>query len=178
MYSPLMVYNRGRMNPKDFERRMAEANCLLKFAMVIYKLQLSSGRNLLHEHPKTAKSWKNRSVRKLLKDPKVYTVDADLCMFGLLARGVDRKLVVARTTTRFMSSAPAILERLGMKCQGGHVHQHLVDGRAKAAAIYPPMLCRAMIQGAHEQMQREGGGGAPRNILNKLDVGCAIFNFG
>ena len=99
MYSLLMVYNRGRMNPKDFERRMTEANCLLNFAVEIYELQLRSGRHFLPEHPKTAKSWKNRSVRKLLKDSKVYTVDADLCRFGLATRGVDGKRVAAKKTT-------------------------------------------------------------------------------
>ena len=113
-----------------------------------------------------------------MKDPKVYSVDADLCKSGLVTRGVDGKLLLAKKTTRFMSSAPAILERLGLKCQCGHVHQHFVDGRAKVAAIYTPMLCRAMIQGEHEQMEREGGGGAPRNLLNELDAGCAIFNLG
>ena len=35
-----------------------------------------------------------------------------------------------------------------------------------------------MIQGAHEQRQREGGGGAPKNIVKAMDAGCAIFNLG
>ncbi len=58
--------------------------------------------------------------------------------------------------TRFMSSAPAVLEALSRRCQGGHVHAPLLGGtRAKDAAVYPPGLCEAIAQGAAEQLRRD-----------------------
>ena len=74
-----------------------------------------------------------------------------------------------------MSSAPALLERLSLKCQGDHQHQPLVGGgRAAAAAIYPAELCRAILLGAEAQSQREGQG-LPPVVGGRLDAGAACF---
>ncbi len=58
--------------------------------------------------------------------------------------------------TRFMSSAPALLEALSRKCRGGHGHAPLLGGtRARDAAVYPPGLCKAIVQGATKQLRRD-----------------------
>ncbi len=58
--------------------------------------------------------------------------------------------------TRFMSSAPALLEALSRRCKGGHAHATLIGGtRAHDAAVYPPGLCKAIAQGASEQLRRD-----------------------
>jgi hypothetical protein len=58
--------------------------------------------------------------------------------------------------TRFLSSAPALLEALSRRCQGGHAHATLLGGtRARDAAVYPPGLCKAITQGAAEQLRRD-----------------------
>ena len=60
--------------------------------------------------------------------------------------------------TRFLSSSEAILKQLGLRCRGTHRHQQLLgSGRASAAAIYPPGLCKAILVGAQEQLQRDRG---------------------
>ena len=62
----------------------------------------------------------------------------------------------AQKPTRFLSSAPELLQLLGQQCSGDHEHQQLVSGRAAAAAIYPSALCRAMLRGIEAQRRREG----------------------
>ena len=62
----------------------------------------------------------------------------------------------ALSPTRFLNSAPELLKLLGMKCPQEHEHQSLMGGRAAAAAIYPPALCRAMLRGIEAQRRREG----------------------
>mgnify|MGYP002806614889 FL=1 len=55
-----------------------------------------------------------------------------------------------------MGSAPAVLEALSRKCPGGHSHAPLLGGtRARDAAVYPPGLCKAIAQGAAEQLRRD-----------------------
>ena len=49
-----------------------------------------------------------------------------------------------------------LLQLLGKRCTQDHEHQPLMNGRAAAAAIYPPALCRAMLRGIEAQRRREG----------------------
>ena len=46
-----------------------------------------------------------------------------------------------------MTNDMVIAEALEKICLGGHRHVQLVSGRAAAAAIYPPALCRTMLEG-------------------------------
>ena len=41
---------------------------------------------------------------------------------------------------------------LRTKCDGWHRHQHLMGGRAKAAALYPTGLCQAICAGLRNQL--------------------------
>ena len=75
-----------------------------------------------------------------------------------------------------MSTALAILEALSKLCPGGHVHTHLLDGKAKAAAVYPPMLCKAILKGIDAQRTRDGGSILPPALQQKMELGTAIFN--
>ena len=155
-YSILTRMNFSRMDPEKLRRKKSEAKVLLDFAMEIYEVQLQGGRRFLHEHPESASSWKTEEVQRLLWNPRVGSTVAHLCQFGMKTRGQDGEWRLARKATRFMSSSVEILKRLEKKCQRDHVHQHLVDGRAKGAAIYPPMLCRAILRGIGAQNRKEG----------------------
>eukprot|EP00974_Lingulodinium_polyedra_P066325 6418966-Lingulodinium_polyedra.AAC.1 len=63
---------------------------------------------------------------------------ADMCMYGMQTKGRDRREVrPARKRTKFMTNCDRMAEHLSAKCKGLHEHQHLVDGRARAAAQYP-----------------------------------------
>ena len=55
-----------------------------------------------------------------------------------------------------MTNSRSIGGRLRKKCVGKHVHQLLVDGRARDAARYPQALCLAICRGvAKEKMRRQ-----------------------
>ena len=85
----------------------------------------------------------------------VITVRADQCMMGLVPKGVDGETQKAMKPTRFMSNSEHILGRLECRCDGSHVHQPLIQGRAKAAAIYPVEMCELIIEGLKVQMERD-----------------------
>ena len=104
-----------------------------------------------------ASSWKEECIRALVRAAGVGTVIGDQCQFGLETRGPDGQPMPAKKPTRFLSSAPAVLEALGRRCRGRHQHQVLAgSGRAAAAARYPAGLCRAILRGAEEQRKRDG----------------------
>ncbi len=140
----------------DWMERRRSAEVLLTFAAAVYKLQVLAGRHFLHEHPAGATSWTHPTIAKLLATSGVSAVVAHQCAFGLQTNTQDGGRAPAMKPTRFMSSAPAVLEALSRKCPGGHAHAPLLGGtRARDAAVYPPGLCKAIAQGAAEQLRRD-----------------------
>jgi hypothetical protein len=169
-----MSFNRAKMGNK-YKKQLAEGRLLLKFAAEIYQLQLQGGRHFLHEHPVGATSWKETCIRKFLKDQRCGISVADLCFYGMTTTGKDGTTRPARKRTRFLCTSNAVLEQLSGKCPKNHDHQILVDGRAKRAAHYPPGLCRAIIKGIEAEKQREGEV-IPKDLLQSLEGGCALYN--
>jgi hypothetical protein len=165
--------NYRRMQPETVRRKKAEAKVLLGFAMEIYELQLKAGRHFLHEHPASASSWSEPRMMALMKRRGVGGVVAHMCQFGMETRSGSGSLPALKPT-RFLSSAPEILKRLERKCRGEHSHQRLSGGRASAAAVYPPALCRAILEGIDAQLRREGRV-MSHNVQKQLDNGCAIY---
>jgi hypothetical protein len=147
-----------RMHPEEVKKRRVKAELLLRFSAEIYQSQLARGDHFLHEHPAVADSWSVPCIRRLREDPRVGEVTAHQCMFGQTTSAADGTARPARKATRFLSSAPCILDELGVKCSGDHEHQHLIGGRAAQAAVYPPELCRAILRGLERQRLREGRG--------------------
>ena len=105
-----------------------------------------------------------------MREVGVDVVEADQCMYGLRTWGKSRaQLVLAKKPTRLMTNSRSIGNELKKKCDGGHEHQPLLDGRAKDAARYPPALCRAICRGvAKENMQRQLG------IRAVMDLGKGV----
>ena len=54
-----------------------------------------------------------------------------------------------------MTNSDEIARELNKKCDHKHVHQHLMDGRASAAARYPEGLCRAICCGLAKELRNE-----------------------
>ena len=144
-------FNHKKMAPEELKRRLIEREVHLRFAAEIYCLQLAGGRRFLHEHPLGATSWKEQCIRALARVPGVGTVIGDQCQYGLKTVGQDGRPMPAKKPTRFLSSAPVVLEALSRRCRGEHRHQVLEGvGRAAAAARYPAGLCRVILRGAGE----------------------------
>ena len=84
-----------------------------------------------------------------------------MCQFDMMqedGQGVAR----IKKTTGFATNAPELAKRLLRTCTGQHRHILLMGGRAKKAEIYPPKLCKAIIEGLVSQMQEDG----------KIEKGC------
>ena len=121
------------MDPANIEELHRTAILHLHVVIGLYQLQVEEGRHFLHEHPAGASSWQDPWMERLVMHPKVSSVVSHQCEYGLLTPNEDGVPTPAKKPTRWMSSSPHMLQRLSRRCQGMHVHQHLVGGRAKAA---------------------------------------------
>ena len=130
--------------------------------MKLYELQWREGRYFLHEYPETASSWKDESVMKMLERQGVVRVVGDQCRFGFTSSDGQRE-GPARKRTGFMTNSPCTAKKSNVHCpnrKGQEVHNHviLINGRAKAAQVYPPKLCRAVCEGLMEQFEADRKG--------------------
>ena len=126
----------------------------LHFVISLYRIQVDAGRHFLHEHPAGARSWSEPLMASMLKDPRVGTVTSDQCMFGLTTPGPDGPML-AKKPTRVASSPQPMLDRLSRKCDRSHEHQHLMGGRAAAAAYYPIDLVNNILRGMRDTADSE-----------------------
>ena len=67
----------------------------MRFVISLYKRQVQEGRVLLHEHPKTAKSWSLKEVERMMNKEGVSLYHADQCMYGLKTWGAHREDTMA-----------------------------------------------------------------------------------
>ena len=153
-------------------QRRIKAEVLLRFACEVYEAQMARGRHFLHEHLAGADSWQTRWVQRLRQDARVSEVIAHQCMLGQTTMG---RLPVLKPT-RFLSSAPALLDELNRKCSRDHLHHPLLGrSRAAAAAEYPAELCMAILKGIDAQRLREGLG-PPQPALRALRLGVGLYD--
>jgi hypothetical protein len=174
--TPFSVLNTGlnkdRGDPEKRARKLAEGRILLGFALGVYEWQVQRGKYFLHEHPASASSWAMPEVDAVRQMNGVSTVITDACVFGMAAvddDGVERPV---KKPTRWMSNAPRLLRSLGYRCAGKHKHTQLLNGRAAAAAIYPPELVLAIIRGLQAQREEDArqGNTAPPLSVPILDA--------
>ena len=62
-------------------------------------------------------------------------VTSHMCQFGMVSKGPQGNMGPVMKPTRWLSSAPALLKRLGRTCPHKHKHAQLEGGRAAAAAV-------------------------------------------
>ena len=165
------------MPTEEVEKRKAVGRVLFGFALEIYDLQLKAGRHFLLEHPATATSWQEPGMQDLCSRPGVSVMVGDQCRYGLQARGKDGVPGPAMKPTKFASSAIEVLRELGQRCKRNHEHVPFVSGRAAAAAVYPPGLCRAILKGIDRQQRREGQH-TPARVAQAVEDGTGIYELG
>ena len=97
-------------------------------------------------------------MKALFRDPRVIWVEGHMCQFGMTSpiTGSDGQVGRVKKPTGFLSSSRFIAAELNRYCDGSHDHVHLVAGKAAAAQVYPPELCKAMLRGARKQKQADG----------------------
>ena len=104
---------------------------------------------------------------KLLRQKGVECVVSDQCQYGLTTPGPDGVLLPAKKPTRWASSSPSMLSRLSRRCNNDHVHQHLIGGRAAAAAYYAPELITEILRGMRDTADAEA---IERDHSHDMDV--------
>ena len=149
-FSQLQGLNYHKMDPARVAKIMKEARAHLHFVISLYHIQLAEGRHFLHEHPRGATSWKDHRMLRVLRHPKVGITVSDQCMYGLTTHDPSGNEVKAKKPTQWASSSPQMLKRLSTRCDGSHSHQHLIGGRAAAAAYYPPKLISQILRGMRD----------------------------
>ena len=118
-------------------------------------MQLSANRHFLHEHPSSASSWRDPWVEALLRDKRVHVVTGDQCMYGLVTPDENGHMTPAKKPTKFATSSIHMARRLSTRCSGQHSHQHLMSGRAAAAAFYQAKLVAEILRGIRDTADPE-----------------------
>ena len=96
-------------------------------------------------------------MKQLLRDPRAVWVEGHMWQFGMTApiTGSHGQVGHVKKPTGFLSSSRFIAAELNRYCDGSHDHVHLVAGKAAAAQVYPPDLCKAMLRGTRKQKQAD-----------------------
>ena len=165
------------------EAKVAEAQerakVHLEFSVKVYRAQMRAGRYFVHEHPQTATSWKVPEIDALANSPMVMKAYANMCAFGMTSKDKEGEGPVLKPTV-FMTNSSEVKKELSQKCRGCPRHVHLVEGRASAAQVYPPALCRAVCRGIINQAKLDAQDmmsvqcHAGKDEIHALDEICAV----
>ena len=112
----------------------------------------------------------NTRITELMAHAEVGSVVLHMCAFGMTSTDEQGEAPVKKGT-RLMSSSGEILKRVDRKWSNGsggtpHWHVHLIQGRAKAAQVYPRDLADSICEGIAAQKRIESLGVTPRDIMS------------
>ena len=93
---------------------------------------------------------------QLIADYSLHMVTSPMCAFGMVIRdGHGEDAGLARKETTWLSNSSEIVNALTRRCSGDHSHANLFGGRACQAQVYPPALCRAIVDGLKAQIAKD-----------------------
>ena len=97
---------------------------------------------------------------ELMEQDDIYVVEGPMCRWGMKRKDASGAGYV-RKPTKWMTNSRVLAEILQSECpnkegRAWHRHVMLVNGRAKAAQIYPPALVAAILKGIKAQMKEDG----------------------
>ena len=133
--SLLQGLNKNKVPEEVRKQRLEKGREKVRIAVRYYKERRAQGRYFLHEHSAHATSWKEPEVVELMEQDDIYVVE-----------GKPTK----RSWRRYYKAS------VWTKRRAWHRHVMLVNGRAKAAQIYPPALVAAILKGIKAQMKEDG----------------------
>ena len=147
--------NFSKMHPEEVRQRIQYGRKHFEFCAKLYQIQHDAGPYFLHGHPVGAGSWQEECIKKILNKDGVVRVVGDQCRYRLVANDGDG-VRPAKKSTGFMTNSPCVAAQVNKRCpnnQQDQVHQHevLINGRAKAAQVYPSGLCKAICNGVRQQ---------------------------
>ena len=81
--SIMMNTNWGKLGQTEKGRRLSRARMHLRFACTLHLIQHKAGRYFIHEHPRTASSWREPCVTNVVRTTGTVFTHLDQCMYGL-----------------------------------------------------------------------------------------------
>ncbi len=159
-FSQLQALSKDKGNIEKKKLLLVRVIKHIRLCVSLYWEQIKNGRYFLHEHPASANSWKLPEIIQLLTYPGVVKVVGHMCAYGM--KSTDEKGEgLVKKPTGWMTNSPYIAEQVSALCSNRwkgqmHRHVHLISGRAKAAEVYPPKLCKAILTGLRYQFIADG----------------------
>ena len=151
-----MAVNFQQVTDAKAAEALAEGRKHLHFIIRLYKIKVEEGRHCLHEHPQGATSSQDPQVIAPLRHSRVKFTVGRPCQYGLQTPTKNCQFAPAKKATMFAPTPPRMLSRLSRKCDGSHTHQHLIAGRAAAAAFfYPEALVQNILRGIRDTRDAE-----------------------
>ena len=154
-FSPLQNLSKYKRTDEENQQILEEGRTHLKVAVECYLEQHNHGRFFLHEHPKPSASWQEPEVERLASLPGVYKVESPMCKWEMVAED-QQGVGYVRKDTCWLTNSPEMAKCIEGKCEGGHRHVHLINGRARAAQTYPPKLVSAILDGIRRELRVRG----------------------
>ena len=148
-FTPLQEWNLPRMSLEDAIVMIGDGLEHVATSCAVAKWQRSRGKVFLFEHPRPSRAWREECLQELMHFPDVYCCVVDMCAYGMRVGEL-----LNRKRTMFLTNSYHIACELQRKCTGDHEHEPLVGGKAAAAAVYPPELCRAIVRGLKRHLRR------------------------
>ena len=114
---------------------------------------------MLIENPWPSELWNVQAIRKLLDiehfdaetQELLEVVRGDQCRYGLRDR---LNQLPHMKPTGFMTASAPVKRNLSLRCQGDHTHQQLEgSNRTKHSQVWPPDLCKAILDGFLEELE-------------------------
>ena len=79
-----------------------------------------------------------------------------MCAYGKQFKDKHRP-GYAKKPTIFLTNSIMSAKALSRRCAENHRHAHLIEGRARAAAMYPQELCRTICRATFERAKADAG---------------------
>jgi len=160
-FSKLQNLSKHKRDPKVVADNLARGKRHIRTCIGIYRERMDKGRYFLHEHPKGATSWDMEEMKELMKDPRVYVVQGPMCRWDMKATDAQGEGYVRKETV-WVTNSICLAETLQGVCKNVkagreiHRHVHLINGRARAAQVYPPKMVKAVVLGIRDQLIMDG----------------------
>jgi hypothetical protein len=129
----------------------------LRSSVAAYWRQIRGGRYFLHEHPKAAPSWKEPEMVELMEDTSVVYVEGPMCRWDVMGK-VASGAGYVRQATGWITNCPEIADALRgvsssfVSKQPWPRQLCLVNGRAVAARMFPPLLVGVVLRKLAKQL--------------------------
>ena len=141
-FSPIQGLNWDRMPFSQSVHMVAEGMENFEIAVEVCVWQDEREKLFFLEHLLPSKAWEEECAQRLIQRPGVYVCNTDLCQYGMKVRELPNK-----KATRWITNSKYVAMELQRRCNGEHIHEHLMGGLAKFAAIYPKELCQVIVRG-------------------------------